>query len=128
MAALTGCGKSPYCQAIEDHQVTLNALGQERTNTAFTEYARAFRAVAKVAPGGVRTDWAKLADVTAGVLTAQRNAGIKMEDMLNEKKLTAVPADKLSALNNAYQTFNNTQKERDAVVKNVKDECQITLS
>ena len=128
LATLTGCGKSEYCQAVEDHQVSLNSLGEQRTNAAFTMYARAFRAVANVAPDDIRKDWTKLADVTSGVLTAQQRAGIKMEEMLNEKKLTAIPADKLKALNNAYETFNNTQKERDAVVKNVKDECQITLS
>jgi len=128
LATLAGCGKSPYCQAVEDHQVSLNSLGEERTNVAFAHYVRAFRAVANVAPDGIRKDWAKLADVTDGVLSAQRGAGIKMEEMLNEKKLTLVPADKLKVLNAAYEAFNNTQTERKAVVKNVKDECQITLS
>lgn len=128
LATLAGCGKSPYCQAVEDHQVSLNSLGEERTNTAFATYGRAFRAVANVAPGDIRKDWTKLADVTNGVLSAQQSAGIKMEEMLDEKKLVLVPADKLKTLNTAYAAFNNTQKERKAVVKNVKDECQITLS
>src|SRR4051812_24296265 len=104
-ATLTGCGTSPYCQAVEDHQVSLNSLGEQRTNAAFTKYAQAFRAVANVAPDDIRKDWTKLADVTSSVLTAQQNAGIRMEEMLDEKKLTAIPADKLKALNNAYETF-----------------------
>jgi len=128
LASLAGCGTSPYCQAVEDHKVSLNSLGEERTNTAFAQYVRAFRAVANVAPGNIRKDWTKLADVTNGVLAAQQSAGIKMEEMLNEKKLALVSADKLKVLNSAYEAFNGTTRERKAVVKNVKDECQITLS
>jgi hypothetical protein len=128
LATLAGCGTSPYCQAVEDNQVALNSLGEQKTNAAYSHYVRAFRAVAKVAPDGIRKDWAKLADVTAGVLTAQQSAGIKMEEMLDEKKLVLVSAEKLKALNNAYEAFNDTPKERKAVIENVKDECQITLS
>lgn len=129
LATLAGCGKSPYCQAVEDHQVALNSLGEERTNAAFVRYERAFRAVADVAPDDIRKDWATLDDVINGVLTAHRNAGITLEEMTStSKKLALLPEDKLKALNTAYEAFNNTQTERDAVVKNVKDECQITLS
>jgi hypothetical protein len=129
LATLAGCGKSEYCQAVEDHQVALNAMGEEKTDAAFTRYERAFRAVANVAPADVRKDWTKLADVINGVSAAQRSAGIAMDDMSStNKKLAALPEDKLKALNVAYEAFNNTQTERKAVVKNVKDECQITLS
>ena len=129
LATLAGCGKSPYCQAVEDHQVALNSLGEERTSAAFVRYERAFRAVAGVAPDDIRKDWATLDDVIKGVLAAHRNAGITLEEMTStSKKLASLPEDKLKALNTAYEAFNNTQTERDAVVKNVKDECQITLS
>ena len=129
LATLAGCGKSPYCQAVEDHQVALNSLGEEKTDAAFGRYETAFRAVANVAPGDVRKDWIKLADVIHGVLSAHRSAGIAMDDMSStNKKLATLPEDKLKALNVAYEAFNNTETERKAVVKNVKDECQITLS
>ena len=129
LSTLSGCGKSPYCQAVEDHQVALNSLGEEKTNAAFARYETAFRAVANVAPDEVRKDWIKLVDVINGVLTAQRSAGITMDDMSStNKKLATLPEDKLKALNVAYEAFNNTQTERKSVVKNVKDECQITLS
>ena len=128
LSTLAGCGKSEYCQAVEDHQVALGSLGEKRTNAAYLSYARAFRAVAKVAPPTVRTDWAKLADVTSAVVTAQRQAGISLEDMLVEDKLTQVPPEKLELLNDAYEAFNDTPNERKAVVKNVEDECGITLS
>jgi hypothetical protein len=84
--------------------------------------------VANVAPPTIRKDWVKLADVTSNVVTAQRQAGISLEDMLVEDKITKVPPEKLKLLNNAYEAFNNTPDERKAVVKNVKDECEITLS
>ncbi|HJR89603.1 MAG TPA: hypothetical protein VJ782_05530 [Aeromicrobium sp.] len=128
LATLAGCGESEYCKAVEENQVALNSLGEKRTNAAYLSYARAFRTVAKVAPPTIRKDWIKLADVTSNVVTAQRKAGISLEDMLVEDKITKVPPDKLELLNDAYEAFNNTQDERKAVVKNVKDECEITLS
>jgi hypothetical protein len=128
LATLTGCGQSEYCKAVEDHRVALDSLGEKRTNAAYLSYARAFRAVANVAPPTIRKDWAKLADVTSDVVKAQRQAGISLEDMLVEEKLTEVPPDKLELLNEAYEAFNDTPDERKAVVKNVEDECGITLS
>lgn len=128
LATLTGCGQSEYCKAVEDHRVALDSLGEKRTNAAYLSYARAFRAVANVAPPTIRKDWAKLADVTSDVVNAQRQAGISLEDMLVEEKLTEVPPDKLELLNEAYEAFNDTPDERKAVVKNVEDECGITLS
>jgi hypothetical protein len=128
LATLTGCGQSEYCKAVEDHRVALDSLGEKRTNAAYLSYARAFRAVANVAPPTIRKDWAKLADVTSDVVKAQRQAGISLEDMLVEEKLTQVPPDKLELLNDAYEAFNDTPDEREAVVKNVEDECGITLS
>ena len=128
LATLTGCGKSEYCQAVEDHKVALDSLGEKRTNAAYRSYARAFRAVANVAPPAIRTDWAKLADVTSDVVKAHQQAGISMEDMLVDEKLIQVPPEKLELLNDAYEAFNDTPDERKAVVKNVEDECGITLS
>ena len=128
LATLAGCGQSEYCKAVEDNQVALNSLGEKRTNAAYLSYARAFRTVANLAPTTVRKDWTKLADVTSDVVKAQRQAGISLEDMLVDDKLTQVPPEKLKLLNTAYEAFNNTTDERKAVVKNVKDECEITLS
>lgn len=128
LATLTGCGQSEYCKAVEDNQVALNSLGEKRTNAAYLSYARALRAVANLAPSTVRKEWIKLADVTSDVVKAQRQAGISLEDMLDEDKITKVPPEKLKLLNDAYEAFNNTTAERKAVVKNAKDECEITLS
>lgn len=128
LGTLAGCGQSEYCKAVEDNQVALNSLGEKRTNAAYLSYARAFRAVANVAPPTVRKDWTKLADVTSAVVTAQRQAGISLEDMLVDDKLTQVSPEKLKLLNAAYEAFNDTADERKAVVKNAKDECGIALS
>ena len=102
MATLAGCGQSEYCKAVEANQVALNSLGEKRTNAAYLSYARAFRAVANVAPPTIRKDWTKLADVTNDVVRAQRQAGISLEDMLVEDKITKVPPEKLELLNDAY--------------------------
>ena len=61
-----------------------------------------------MAPATVRKDWTKLADVTNDVVKAQRQAGISLEDMLDEDKLTKVPPEKLKLLNDAYEAFNDT--------------------
>jgi hypothetical protein len=128
LATLAGCGSSAYCSAIEEHEETLNTLGQDRTNTAYRKYARAYRAVGSVAPEGIRKDWLKLADVTEGVLRAQAKAGIKLEEMLVEDKLKKLSTEDLKTLRDAYASFNNTGDERKAVVKNAKQECEISLS
>lgn len=130
LATLTGCGQSEYCKAVEEREVTLNSLGEKKSNDAYLAYARAFRAVASVAPPNIREDWTKLADVTQGVVTAHTKAGIRMEEMSDDKKLAvlATQPDKQELLNNAYDAFNDTPAERKAVVKNVKDECEIALS
>lgn len=128
LASLTGCGQSEYCAAVETHQDTLNTLGQDRSNEAYRKYARALRAVASVAPENVRSDWIALADVTDGVLRAQQKAGIKLQEMLIEDKLVQLSPEDRKALNQAYEAFNNTGDQRKAVVKNVKAECEITLS
>ena len=84
--------------------------------------------MANLAPEGIRSDWIALADVTDGVLRAQQKAGIKLQEMLIEDKLARLSPDDRKALNAAYEAFNNTGDERKAVVKNVKAECEITLS
>jgi hypothetical protein len=81
-----------------------------------------------VAPEDIRKDWVKLADVTDGVLRAQAKAGIKLEEMLVESRLKKVSTEDLKTLRDAYAAFNNTDDERKAVVKNAKEECEITLS
>jgi len=65
--------------------------------------------------------------VTDGVLKAHDSVGLKLEEMTDAKKIAEVQADDLTKLNDAYKSFNDTAEERAAVVKNVKQECKITL-
>ncbi|MGZ5402915.1 MAG: hypothetical protein ACXWDA_07195, partial [Aeromicrobium sp.] len=62
-----------------------------------------------------------------GVLKAQEAVGLKLEEMTDTKKVAKLKAADLKQLNAAYTAFNGTTKERAAVVKNVKQECKITL-
>ena len=126
---VTACaGEDPYCTAVEDQKSTLNSLGEKRTTAAYRSYARAFRSVAKVSPPAVKQDWTELAEVTASVLNAQDKAGIKLEDMTDTSKIRKLGTEQLKTLNNAYEAFNKTTPQRRAVVKNVKEECEITLT
>jgi hypothetical protein len=129
IATLTACsGDDPYCTTVEKNKKTLNSLGEKRTNAAYGSYARAFRSVAKVSPAAVKKDWTELAEVTAAVLNAQEKAGIKLEEMTDVAKVKKLNTQQLKTLNNAYEAFNKTTPQRRAVVKNVKQECEITLS
>jgi len=128
ITTLTACGEDAYCSAVKEHESTLNSLGEKRTNAAYRSYARAFRSVAKVSPPAVKKDWTELAEVTASVLNAQDKAGIKLEDMTDQSKVTKLGTEQLKTLNNAYEAFNKTTPQRRAVVKNVKEECEITLT
>lgn len=125
---LAGCGgQSPYCAAIEEHADELNSFGKTRTDAAYTSYAKAFRAVAAESPASVKDDWTALADVTDGVLAAQDEVGLPLEDMADEDVVADLEEGQLSTLNEAYESFNDTAAQRDAVVKNAKTECEITL-
>ncbi|MEO6473060.1 MAG: hypothetical protein ABIR57_13800 [Aeromicrobium sp.] len=124
---LSGCGGSAYCDDIKGGQKTLNSFGQTRTNKAYQGYADLLRKIAKDAPKDVQKDWTKLASRTEGVLAAQKSVGLKLEDMTNTKKVAALKKADLAKLNDAYTSFNGTTKERASVVKNVKQECKITL-
>jgi hypothetical protein len=126
---LAACaGEDPYCTAVKDQESTLDSLGEKRTTAAYQSYARAFRSVAKVSPATVKKDWTELAEVTASVLNAQDKAGIKLEEMTDQAKVKKLDTEQLKTLNNAYEAFNKTTPQRRAVVKNVKEECEITLT
>jgi hypothetical protein len=125
---LSGCGGgNAYCDAVDHGKATLNTFGQKRTDAAYANYAKVFSGVAKVAPTTIRKDWTTLADVTKGVIAAQKGVGLSLEDMTNTAKVKKLTSDQLKKLNTAYNAFNATQTQRNAVVKNVKQECKITL-
>jgi hypothetical protein len=127
-SALAGCGGgNPYCEAVEKDQKTLETFGQKRTNAGYAGYAKVFDGVAKVAPKGVKKDWTALSDVTKGVIAAQKAVGLKLEDMSDKDKVKELKEDQLTKLNDAYEAFNATTDQRASVVKNVKQECKITL-
>lgn len=125
---LSGCGgASAYCDAVEKDKASLNTFGEKRTDAAYADYAKVFDGVAKVAPKTIKKDWSTLADVTKGVIAAQKTVGLKLEEMSDTKKVKKLSEDQLKELNTAYEAFNGTTAQRTAVVKNVKQECKITL-
>ena len=125
---LSGCGGSnKYCDTVKTGQKTLNSFGQTRTDTAYKGYSTLLGKIAKVAPTEIKPSWSTLATKTDGVLKAQNTVGLKLEDMSDTKKVAKLKAADLKMLNDAYTAFNGTTKERAAVVKNVKQECKLTL-
>lgn len=126
---LAGCGggDGPYCEAVQKNKSSLDSFGQERTNAAYTKYADVLASIAKTAPAKVKKDWTTLSKATTDIVTAQKTAGIALEKMTDEKALAAISAGKRDQLNVAYKAFNATTKQRDSVVKNVLQECDIKL-
>lgn len=125
---LAGCGgQSAYCSTVEENTETLNSFGKTRTTEAYQSYAETFRTVASEAPAAVEDDWMALAEATEGVLAAQEDVGLALQDMQDEEKVAELEEGQLSALNESYEAFNDTTDQRTAVVKNVKTECEITL-
>ena len=125
---LAGCGgQSDYCATVEENASTLESLGKDRTNAGYTEYAETFEAVAADAPEAVKQQWTELAEATRGVLAAQEEVGLALEDMSDDDKVADLSSEQLAALNESYEAFNGTDDQRTAVVKNVKTECDIDL-
>jgi len=128
ITTLSGCGGGdPYCDAVEKNKSTLNTFGQTRSNAAYAKYAKVFADVGKEAPASIKKDWTTLSTVTTGILDAQKKAGLKLEEMTDTAKVKKLKPAQLKELNTAYKTFNATTKQRNAVVKNVKQKCKINL-
>ncbi|MGJ9412172.1 hypothetical protein ACHAAC_05625 [Aeromicrobium sp. CF4.19] len=128
-SVLAGCGgPSPYCVTVEEQTATLEDFGKDRTNAAYTTYADALDALAEDAPESVASAWAELSEVTRGVLAAQEEVGLALEEMGDDDKVAELSTEQLADLNASYEAFNATEDQRDAVVKNVKQECDITLA
>lgn len=124
---ISACGADPYCDAIEDNKSTLNSFGNAKTNSAYENYAKTARDIAKVAPDDSKKDWNTLVDVTTDVLDAQESVGLKLEETSDDKKLDELSPKEFDELNKAYTKFNDTADQRAAVVKDVKQKCEITL-
>lgn len=129
IATLSGCGGGgdPYCDAVDKNKNTLNTFGQKRTDAAYAKYATVFGSIGKKAPASIKKDWTTLSTVTTGIIDAQKKAGVKLEDMTDSAKVKKLSAAQLKELNTAYKAFNGTKKERNAVVKNVLQKCDIKL-
>lgn len=129
ITTLSGCGGGgdPYCDAVEKNKDTLNTFGEKRTNAAYATYAKVLADIGKEAPASIKKDWTTLSKVTTGIIDAQKKAGMKLEDMTNATKLKKLSNGQSKELNAAYETFNGTIKQRNAVVKNVLQECDIKL-
>jgi hypothetical protein len=128
ITTLSGCGGGdPYCDAVDKNKATLNTFGEKRTNAAYTQYAKVFGDVGKQAPASIKKDWTMLSTVTTGILDAQKKVGLKLEEMTDTAKVKKLNQAQLKELNTAYQTFNGTTKQRNAVVKNVLQKCDIKL-
>ncbi|MEV7396548.1 hypothetical protein [Aeromicrobium sp. NPDC092404] len=122
-----GGGGDPYCDAVDKNKSTLNSFGEQRTDAAYANYAKVLSSIGKDAPASIKKDWTKLSSVTTGVLDAQKKTGLKLEEMADTAKVKKLSDAQLKELNAAYKTFNETADERNAVVKNVKQECKINL-
>lgn len=125
-----GCGTSDYCVAVEKYTSSLNSYGSQadRSNETYTAYADMFTDLAAVSPDSLAPGLKDLSEATAGVVQAHEEAGIKLEEMRDEELVKGLGKDKIAQLNEAYERYNEAVRTHgEAVVKNVKQECDITL-
>ena len=128
ITTLSGCGGSdPYCDAVDKNKDTLNTFGQKRTDAAYAKYAKVLADIGKKAPSDISKDWAELAEVTGGIVKAHKQTKIPLEDTKKFVQAGKVSKSQRDILNAANAAFNETTKQRNAVVKNVKQECKIDL-
>lgn len=125
---LTGCmGGSPYCDAVSEHETTLNSFGAERSDEAYAQYAKAAQEIAASAPERIKPDWTTIAEVTEGVITAQESTGVSLEQMGDSATVAQLSQQQREELNKAYQAFNDTVEQRKAVVADIDEHCDVTL-
>ncbi|MBM9464917.1 hypothetical protein JL108_15810 [Aeromicrobium sp. YIM 150415] len=125
---LSGCfGSDPYCDAVKEHEETLNSFGAERTDAAYADYATAAKEIAEAAPESIAPDWETIAEVTDGVIAAQSEAGVPLENMGDSDTVAQLSQEQRDALNASYQAFNDTVEQRRAVVADIDDQCGVTL-
>jgi len=129
LSVLAGCGgeKSPYCEAVEADQKTLDSFGADKSDAGFGTYAKALAEIAELAPASSKKAWTALSGATQGVVDAHAAVGFKLEDMDDQKKREGLSAGDVESLNAAYKAFNGTTDQRKAVVADVKKTCDITL-
>jgi hypothetical protein len=130
LSVLSGCGgDDAYCAAVKDNKAALNGFLTKKTDAAFTGYVKAARAITATAPDSSKDEWAKVASATDRVLKAHRKAGISIQDLMNDpdERAKLDEAD-LASIQKTFDAFNKTAEQRTAVVKDVKDVCDITLS
>jgi hypothetical protein len=128
VSVLAGCaGEDPYCAAVKQHRSALESFGGDKTSADFTREAKAIRQVASTAPDGSKDDWAAVGAAMDRVLKVHKKAGVTLQDMRDVEKVAAAEQDDLDAIREALEAFNGTADRRAAMVKDVKDVCDITL-
>jgi hypothetical protein len=125
---LAGCGgDSPYCASVKEHRAQLDSFGEKPSTKAYTRYSRAVHEIRQEAAAEIKPDWTALDKALRAVLTAQKKAGITLEEMANADKLAQLDSDDLTTLNTAYSAFGKTVPQRKAIVADIKSTCDITL-
>ncbi|MCW2829619.1 MAG: hypothetical protein JWP31_311 [Aeromicrobium sp.] len=123
-AMLSACGgQSAYCQAVDDRTATLNAFGTKRTDAAFLKDAKAMSDIAQQSPASIKPEWTAIGKATRGVVEVHRSLDIPMQD-LGKVELTPQQRD---TIQQSYDAYNATSKQRKLVVADVADSCDIEL-
>lgn len=126
---LTACGgDSPYCAAVKQNQAALDSFGKRTTDAAFAKEAEAVRTIAATEPDNVATDWRAIDKAMRGVLAAQKKTKLTFADLADPDTRAEADSDDIETVNKAYSAFNDTAKQRLAVVRDVSSTCEVDLS
>lgn len=125
---LAGCGgDSEYCAAVKDKVSVLDTFGTKKTDAQFKKYRRAVSEISKLAPEPVDKDWAALTKSLIEVRDAQKDAGLKLEDV-TVKSVAGLSTAQSTGLNEAYKSFSDAVADHgQKITENVKSECGVKL-
>ncbi|MGJ9421016.1 hypothetical protein [Aeromicrobium sp. CF3.5] len=120
-------GPSAYCQTVQDDEQVLDSFDSDRTTEAYTGYTAVLTDISEVAPAESKKQWTTIASATRGVLQAHDEVGFALDDMADADERASLSESDIAVLEEAYASFNDTQADREAVVKDAQSSCDIDL-
>ncbi|MCW2841694.1 MAG: hypothetical protein JWR55_3177 [Aeromicrobium sp.] len=128
LAVLSGCGgEDPYCAAVTENKTALDGFGTRGTQADFTAETKAVRSVTTAAHDDIKDDWSAVGAAMARVAKALKAADVSIEDLDDAEVRRDMSQEHLDEIRASYEAFNQTSKQRTAVVEDVLQKCEITL-
>jgi hypothetical protein len=125
---LAGCGgEDAYCAAVTENKRALDSFGTKTTQADLETETKAVQSVATTAPDEIKQDWSTVGAAMDRVTKELESADLTIEDLADPDERSQLSEDDLAGIAKAYDAFNKTEKQREAIVLDVLERCEITL-